>query len=162
MRKRFNMKKILLLCLILCLTFILSGCSFFADFVVINNSVDFIDVKYEINGSVPPKFAKSKDFNNSNGTEWREFSQDRYKIDEQKSIVEVKLAPNEALRVKSVDASRIKTNPYGELSIKTLKIVGKHGSIELNGTQVFESFEPKTLRWTLFGPDTGAYVIYYK
>jgi hypothetical protein len=48
------------------------------------------------------------------------------------------------------------------LSIKTLKIAGKNGSIELNGNQVFEHFEPKTLCWALFGPDTGAYVIYYK
>lgn len=162
MRKRFNTKKILLLCLVVCSTLILSGCSFSADFVVINNSADFIDVKYEINESLPPKFAKSEEFNNSNGTEWRELSQDRYKIDEQKRIVEVKLAPNEALRVESVDAYGIKTNPYGELSIKTLKIAGKNGSIELNGNQVFEHFEPKTLRWALFGPDTGAYVIYYK
>ncbi|HEX8638955.1 MAG TPA: hypothetical protein VF692_12880 [Pyrinomonadaceae bacterium] len=156
------MKKIFLLCLVVCSTLILSGCSFRADFVVINNSQDFIDVSYEINDSMPPKFANIEAFDNSNGTEWRELPQDRYKIDDQKRMVEVKLASNEALRIESVDAARIKTNPYSELSIQTLKITGKYGSVELKGNQVFENFEPKTLRWALFGPDTGAYVIYYK
>jgi hypothetical protein len=156
------MKKLFLLSLIIYSSLILSGCSFYADFVVMNNSKDVIQISYETSASLPPKFAKSEEFNNSNGTEWRELPQDRYKIDDEKRIVEVSLAPDEVLRIKSVDASRIKANPYSELNMKTLKIVGKNGSIELKDNQVFEHFEPKTLRWVLFGPDTGAYVLYYK
>lgn len=156
------MKKAFLLASILCWTLILSGCSFYADFVVINKSEDFVQVIYEATESLTPKYANLKEFDNSNGTQWREMSQDRYKIDNEKRIIEVNLAPNEVLLVRSVDASWVKTNPYEALRMKTLKVIGKEDSIELEGNQVFERFEPQKLRWVLFGPDIGAYVIDYK
>ena len=152
--------------LIFCSAIILSGCSFVADFVVINESEDFIEIVYETKNkpdykSIKPYLLDLKDFNN-NKKEWREFPQDRYKIDNEKAIVEVKLAPNEVLRFESVDASRIQEKPYEELNTNRIKISGKNGVINLEGNQVFDQSKPKTSGWVLFGPSVGTYAIYYK
>ena len=160
------LERLFLVILIACSILILSGCSFVADFVVVNNSGDFIEISYETKNkpgykSITPYLVNLNDFNN-NKKEWREIPQDQYKIDSEKPTVEIKLAPNEVLRFESVDASRIQLNPYEELNTKRIKISGKNGSITLEGNQVFEQLKPQTSRWILFGPETGTYAIFYK
>lgn len=159
------MKKTFLFTSIICSALILSGCQFFSEFVVVNNSEDFIEITYEaINpgySSLTPNFVTLEEFN-KNETKWRIIPKDKHKIDKEKGIVEVKLAPSEVLRIASVNAVRIQEKPYDELNLKNLKIVGKNGSIFLDGIKVFEGFKPVKKSWTVFTPSYPTYVIYYK
>jgi hypothetical protein len=159
-------KKNFLVNLTIFITVFLSACSFSADFVIVNNSGAFVEVSYETKHkptykSIKPYLVSLENFNSGN-KEWREVPEDRLKIDNEKPIVEVKVAPNEVLRFESVDAGRIKSDPYDELNTNRLTITGKNGSIILEGNQVFEQLEPQSSRWILFGPDTGTYAIHYK
>lgn len=159
------MKRAILFVLIIGSTLILSACSFIADIVIVNNGEDIIEISYEAKRanyrSLTPYLAGVKEFD-VNGTKWSEFPQDRYEIDQEKGTVKVRLAPQEVLRIESVDAGRIENNSYEELNLEKLKIEGKASSLEVKGKQVFEQFKPQHKGWVLFGPEYSSYVLYFK
>ena len=158
------MKRLILFSLVICLTSILAGCSFYADVVIVNNSNDFLQISYQTKtpnyGGLAPRFAPLSEFN-VNRTEWRELSEDRYRIDKESGTLEVKLAPNEALKIQSVDAGRAENNLDEALNLKSLEITAEKGSIILKGNQVYQQFKPEHKGWVLFGPKYSAYVLYY-
>ena len=96
------MKRLFLLAIVLCSTLILSGCEAFSDFVIINQSDDFIEVVYELKTgrkSITPNYTTLKEFND-NKFHWQIIPDDRQKFEN--GAVKVTLAPNEVLRIESV------------------------------------------------------------
>jgi len=158
------MKRLILFALVICLTAVMAGCSFFADVVIVNNSDDFLQISYQTktpdDGGLTPRFVSLSEFS-VNRTEWRELSEERYKVDKERGTVEVKLAPNEALKIEHIDASRAQQNLNEEINIKSLKIASEKGTIILEGNQVYPQFKPEHEGWVLFGPKYSSYVLYY-
>ena len=158
------MKRLILFGLVICLTAILSGCSYSADVVIVNNSDHFIQIRYEAKKtdywSLTPFFVPLAEFSISR-TDWRVLSVERYKIDKEKGIVEVSLAPREALRIDAVNAGRAQQNLDEELNLKSLKITAEKGSMTLEGNQIYRQFKPEHKGWVLFGPSYSSYVLYY-
>jgi hypothetical protein len=158
------MKRLILFSVVMCLTSILAGCSFLADVVIVNNSNDFLQISYQAKtpnyGELTPRFAPLSEFS-VNRTEWRELSEERYKIDNETGTVEVRLAPHEALNIKSIDAGRAEDNPDKALNLKSLQIASEKGSIILEGDQIYRQFKPEHRGLVLFGPRYSTYVLYY-
>jgi hypothetical protein len=158
------MKQLILILVIVLNVFLLSSCQIYSDFVIVNTSKDFIEVKYELKNvnykSGVPYFTSLEKFSKDK-YEWQEGSKEQYKIDKENGTVEVRLAPNEVLKVESVDVFWIHEKPYEYFNIKNLNITGKNGSIKIEGNQVFEQFQPEYKGWSLFG-NYPNYVIYYK
>ncbi len=159
------MRRIALIFPVCFLTFVLSGCSYFSRFVVVNDSSESITIKYEaVNPnyrSLTPYFTTLKEFN-SNEAGWQQMFQDDYKINIEKGLVEVKLASDLVLKISSVDAVRIQENPYEELNIKKLEIKSTDGLLKLEGKQIFNSFKPEQKGWSFIQPSYPTYVLYYK
>lgn len=155
------MKKLILIGLIGCLTVILSGCSYLVDFVIVNNSDDFIEIVCDGYVEFPLKIVTAEEFDKNNIKEWREIPPDRYKISDETKSTKIRVAANEALRITRMSNDK-EENLRKRFDVRRLKISGKNGLIELEGGQVFEGFEPKKQRWVIFGPDATAYTIHYK
>ncbi len=159
------MKKIILIGWIICSTIILSACSIKNSFVIINSSDDFIEIYYEQKDlsywiDIPASQSSEEFYNDER--KWREISQERYKIEYEKGIVEIKLAPNEVLRVKNVEISTKKDVLDKELNIRRLKIAGKNGSLLLEGDQVLEQFISKQPKNSWFGSHIQLDAIIYR
>ena len=158
------MKRLFLSAIILCSTLILSGCQFFSEFVILNNSDDFIEVVYEAKKpdwkSLTPLYTTLKEFKDKKEN-WRIVPDDRQQLIE-KGIIKIKLASNEVLRIESVDATRFEENPEEEFNTKSLRITGKNASINLEGKQVLEAFKPEYRSWSLITPTYPTYIFDYK
>ncbi len=156
------MKKSILLILILCSTLFLTGCQFFSDFVIVNNSGDFIEVVYEAKEpgrkSMTPIYTTLNEFNDKKEN-WRIIPEDRQKFEN--GAVKVRLAPNEVLQIESVDAPRFEENREKEFNTKSLRIIGKANSINLEGRQVLEAFKPVERSWSLIMPSYPTYILDY-
>jgi hypothetical protein len=160
------MKKFTLLSLILSLSIFLSGCSYRVSFIIENLSHSSIVVKYEAkkpNWNDLTPYVKNLNEINNREKSWEKPTEDKYKFDKEKGFVEVTIEPNQALQVTSVDPFWTYHEPYGDhFNIKMLSIFGQNGSIQIEGNQVFEIFEPQKVKFNLFGPGVSGYIFRYK
>ena len=164
---RILILKLLLLSLVVCSSLFLTGCSTSVSFIVENLSRDIITIKYETKNpnwsSLTPYISDLNSKNSNKGEEWRKAATEDFKIDKEKGMVEVNLRPNQGLRVASEDPYYISKDPYGDhFNLKNLSIVGKNGSIKLEGNQVFEMFQPESKGWSFILPNYPNYVLRYK
>lgn len=154
-------KKLILFGLFLYSTLFLSGCQLLSDFVIVNDSSDYIEIIYEVKDpgykSLTPLYITSKEFNN-NEDNWQTVPQERYETVDT-GTVKVKLAPNEVLRIEYVNVNRFEKNPDKEFNTKSLRITDKNSSIYLEGKQVLEQFKPEDRSWALISSPT--YVFRY-
>jgi hypothetical protein len=158
------MRKFVLLFIVICSSLFLTGCSFRVLFIVENLSHGNIIVKYQ-----PKKFYRSnlvpnvKTLSESNKENyWEELAQDKFKVDEENGNIEITLAPNQILQIAQADPFWIYHNPYGEyFNIKSLSIVGKNGSVTVEGNQTFELFRPEEKGWSIL-PNYPNYIFSYR
>ena len=88
---------------------LLTSCSYFTDFVIINESSQTIQIRYKVKKSTAgplavsgiPATIKASQLSTHGGQEWRELATDQYKLLQEgnNEIVVVDIGPNEALRL---------------------------------------------------------------
>lgn len=132
------------------------------NFVIVNDSGNFVEVIIEGHRDSIPKIMPAKDFDDGDEKEWQDVPQDRYEFDNENKLLKIKIAANEALRIEQMTDRENKEQYREFLNIDRIKIEGENGSVELKGDQVLDNFEAKKRSWVLFGPDTAAYVLRYK
>ncbi len=144
----------------------LCSCSYRVSFIIENRSNSNIAIKYQTKnlyyGDLVPRVKSLNDINNREIL-WEILSEEKYKIDKEKGIVELNLSPNQGFELTTADPFWTHHEPYGDhFNIKTLSISGENGSIEIKGNQVFEIFEAQKVRFNFFGPNVGGYILRYK
>jgi len=156
------MKRLIFTLFIISSTLLLSSCSIFCDFVVINNSNNFLDIQYERKSNELGKGLQYLylDDLKKGKNEWKELPQDRFEFDQKNSTIKVRLAPNEVFRVEGMDVFYVNKQPDEHFGLKSLSLVGRSGSIKYEGNQVFENFKPEG--WDWFTRNATIYTITYK
>ena len=98
------------LILILLLTSTLTACSYFTDFVVVNESDHPIDVGYRYKHFpgdkpfelyVPPSKIAAQRLSSKGGNEWQQLTPSDYQLDRENRTVLVRVMPREAIRIYS-------------------------------------------------------------
>lgn len=145
-----NFKRIVLLSGILCSTLILSGCSYFAEFVVANYSENEAVVYFEfgkpgdnIPGNPQAMYTSVSDVSDRE-VNWSELS-DRVEWGSTCCSVRARLLPGEALLLTRVDLREV-GGQFGS-GMKTLSIFRNDGSVTYSGAEVFRSFTPENYSW---------------
>jgi len=136
------MQRIALLALLLG-TSLLTACSFFTDFIVINDSQQPIELTYRFKfaGMITnPATAPRSQVSTRRPEHWQELSADRYDVDRVSRTVKLRLMPAEALRVESLSNYSSHDGHAGALSIDELTVRGTNGEIVLRGDQVRLNF----------------------
>ncbi len=130
--------------------FLLTGCSSFTDFVVINESADPIEVKYKVRKSTAgplvasglPAAIEASRLSTSGGTEWQQLNPGQFQLAEEPEVdvVLVRLASKQVLRLTSM---RTETVMYGSgqgLPITEIVISGRSGKLEFSGDRARTGF----------------------
>ncbi len=154
------MKRVILLCSILCSTLILSGCSYSYNFFVVNDSGDVLEIEFKWNNdlySVPYKFKFEKI--NTVTVEKLEainsFTKEEIEAAERTNTFRVSLEPKQALRIHSIsnrENKKFDVEVDETFRINSLNLKGKKGSVELTGDQI----------WFQFRKSAEGYFIVYK
>ena len=110
-------------------------------------------------GGIDPKVVRGNA--NEDGTEYIPFPKDRISIDEEKLVVELKILPNENVRLYYVN-DRLDDDYEEDFNLKTLRIASAHGSTEFEGRHVFKNFRPIKQSWYSFGPEIIGFVYEYR
>jgi hypothetical protein len=146
-----NFKRIVLVSGILGSTLILFGCSYFAEFVVINNSANEVVVYFEFGRpgeripGFPQAMYKSVSDVSDQDARWSEFP-DRVEWGSTCCSVKARLLPGEALLLTRVDIREVRGHQFGS-GIKNLTIFRADGSVTYSGADVFRSFTPENYSW---------------
>ena len=132
----------------MCLSVILSGCSYSYDFIVANDSGEVLEVDLKWNKelySSPYKFKFEKI--SVNAVEKLEavggFTKEENDAAEQINTLHVSLEPKQALRIHKVtnrDNKKFDVEVDNTFQINFLSLKGKSGTIELTGSQVWFQF----------------------
>jgi len=129
--------------LIILLAFVslFTACSFRVQFIVVNDSDQPIEVRYQVDEypdhpiqQVGYPAIRSPDY------EWRRLDDGEFKVDFETGTITVCVRPKEALLVRSKDASWVEDGVPPDLSIKEIDITGAYGEITLRGRQVSSAF----------------------
>ncbi|HEY7181021.1 MAG TPA: hypothetical protein VIC84_06365, partial [Blastocatellia bacterium] len=131
-----------------------AACSYISDFVVINSSESPVEINYRVkeppNGppkiDVVPATKLASQLKSNEKNKWRDLAADRYKIDQENRTVMVKLLPQEALFLTSMqhyigpdDPSDLNWFPVEKLSIS-----GSVGSLKFSGKQLLRAFSEQS------------------
>lgn len=144
------MRRILLTGIILAAALLLSGCSYSADFVIVNKTGMILEVQYrtvkEGISTIRAQVKTLEEFKNADGS-WHDLPADRLSIDDNVRSADIRLNPGEALLLVSQDIRDIKDEPKLKSSIESLTIKNEKGSVTYEGDQVFGKFEPGRYAW---------------
>jgi hypothetical protein len=138
-----NMKRRILLTMLLASVLLLSACSYGYDFVVVNKSDVVIEVQYKLKRHTPETPGKFVDINppaklsvsefKKSKPAWRELAKEQYNFDNATGTFTVSVAPEEVLLVEYVYNYRGDENQF---DLENIRITGAKGSINLEGKQV--------------------------
>lgn len=149
------MRFFLLLCL-LAGVFVLSSCSFFREFAVVNETNERIQVRYVQTKPNHPEYpseliekpkVKLVSELNDRDIDWRLLPETRYTFAYETRTVVLTLEPKEAVRVAVVSNSDcVEDDPgRGGFYIEEINVIGPSGAIRATGEQARSSFvEDKT------------------
>ena len=144
------MRRIILTGIILAAALLLSGCSYSADFVIVNKTGMVLDIQYRTANegiyTVRLQVKTLEEFEKADGS-WHSFPTDRLSTGENFSSGDVRLNPGEALLLLSKDIRDIKDEPKFKSSIESLTIKNDNGSVRYEGEQIFGQFEPGRYAW---------------
>lgn len=140
-----------LVCILIILTLVLSGCSYTTDFVVVNETEYAIQVIYKIKQvpkgpptlEIEPIVVPAANVETRDKSKWNKLTQDRYSIDQINRTVTVTLFPHEALWITSMfhyigddDPNDVENFPIQELSV-----IGVDGEMKFTGDKARKAFE---------------------
>lgn len=156
--------KTLWILLIVFSTALLAGCSYRAQFILVNESGKPINVTYQLQNTnnliVFPMLGIStvKQFQKHNN--YDPLPQDRITIDTTNLIYRVELKDQEILFLTMVDIRDINDEPVFKAGLSEISIKGENGSANYSGDQIFSQFVPS---WRgIFPSAPMLYTITYK
>lgn len=159
------MKRLILGLLLLCYLAVLTGCSFWADFVLVNNSGETLKVRYKLHETeaMPLVFpmlsvATIEQFEESNT--FNRLPNDRFEVDAEKRSYSVTLNDQEVLFLTRTDIRDIDDEPVFKSGMSELSIESQTGLVSFSGDQVFPQFVPQ--RKALFPTVPTLYTITFK
>jgi hypothetical protein len=130
-----------------------TGCSYFAEFVIVNSSEKLLTVKYHVQPTetyvtiaVKAKIMTVEEFGDSTRV-WREVPEHRITISPDFRSAKVILNPGEILLLVSNDIRDIKNEPLYKSGIRSLSVESSSGTIKYEGDQVFRQFVPSRTAW---------------
>jgi hypothetical protein len=127
----------------------LSGCSYKTNFVIVNESGQLIEVRYQVKDHpgpfyppVPPASMSAGDLSSKANNNWSELPASRLQIDEAQRTVTVLVKPNEALLVASMHNYFGHDNEWDarEFPIQEINVLGSKGKMSVVGDQTRRSF----------------------
>jgi hypothetical protein len=148
---RIDMRKLFLFIITVCLSFLLSACQVYQNFVVINSSENEIEIEYTLRktGLPPeeslflPQRTSLENWNSRFGKkDWEEMSNDRFRYEAIERKFFVKLNPKEVVLIEqedSFDMDKQKEKSFDLIDLR-IKDNGKELYFE-NGRRLFEEFE---------------------
>lgn len=165
MRDRFKRKfgRVVLLSGTLGATLILSGCSYFADFVLINKSTNSVVIEYFMKPTDAIRHPRVKarlaslHQHQTNPREFNAFPEERLWVSDNGLSARVKLLPDEVLFLAAHDIRNIADEPVLKSGIAKLSILSGSGSATFEGDQVFKQFVPG--RRGIFPSAPGIYTL---
>lgn len=142
----------LILALLIAYLPLLSACSYSTDFVVVNESTQPIEIRYQVKKSPAgplaisgiPATIEAFQLSPHGGQAWKELTADQYKVLEEDSneTVAVRIAPHEAVRLTRLLEYGGHADP-GEANhfpIEKIDIKGATGELKLEGQSARTSF----------------------
>lgn len=133
---------------ILVSTLALSGCSYFAEFVLVNKSSKALVIEYFMKPTdaiVFPHVKARLASLHQHEANWREFNafpEERLWVSANRQSARVKLLPEEVLFLASHDIRDVANEPIFKSGIAKLSISSDSGSLTYEGDQVFKQFVP--------------------
>src|SRR5262245_6005456 len=127
---------------------ILSSCSYSTDFVIVNESVTQIVVRYRVKNhpgpfSPPgPPSIRAADSSSRANNPWSKLTSDRLQLDEAHRTVTVTVSPHEALLIANMHHYVSHDNEWDakEFPIEEINVSGSHGELTVSGDQARRSF----------------------
>lgn len=136
----------------LLVAFFLTACSFGYDVVVVNDSDEFIEVRYQINekgGFSEPSVKSVEDWATQKSVRrfwteeksWRNLPETEYETDFEARERTIRIAPRQIVRIESGNYNQV-SEESGELTgIAELKVVSADGEISYKGKLLLRQFE---------------------
>lgn len=144
---------------------ILTGCSYSARFVLVNESREDVSVNYCLQQTevlLPIPIVRVGTIDQlKQGAQELEATRERFTIVEEPLSYGVTVKPGEVLYMTSVDIRDIKDEPVLKAGVSKLVIKNASGSASYEGDQVFPQFVPGRPSW-FFGDAYLLYTITYK
>jgi hypothetical protein len=130
---------------------LLTACSYFTDFVVVNASEQTIEVRYKVTKSTAgpltisgvPAIIDASQLDTHGGQQWKELPQSQYRLtqDSNTATVTVDLTPNQALRITKLRDYGGHEDPWPNIfAIEEIDITGAGGEMKLVGEKARTSF----------------------
>jgi hypothetical protein len=160
---RTILRRCLLVSTILVSTLVLSGCSYFANFVLVNRSSNAIVVEYYMRPTDVIRYPEVKarlaslHQHEANPREFNAFPDERLWVSGDRLAARVKLLPDEVLFLAEHEISKIHNEPVLKSGIVKLSIFRESGSSTFEGDQVFSQFVPG--RSGIFPQAPGIYTL---
>ena len=160
----FSMQRVTVAFFLLIGTALLAGCSYRAQFILVNESGKSIKVTYQLHNTdnlfVFPMLGIStvKQFQEHNN--YDALPQDRITIDTGNLIYRVELKDQEILFLTMVDIRDIDQEPVFKSGLNEISIKSDTGSVSYSGDQIFSQFVPS--RSGIFPGAPLLYAITYK
>lgn len=132
---------------------LLSGCSYHADFVLVNASEKVLIVQYSVQTTKAIPFVQvkgrlaSREQHEANDREFNAFPEDRISISPNRKSARVQLNPGEVLFLTELDIRDIADEPLLKSGIRHISIRSDSGSLTYEGDRVFRQFEPSRSRF---------------
>ena len=145
---RTILTRFLMVSAILVGTLALSGCSYFAEFVLVNKSSKTLVVEYFMKTTdaiVFPHVKARLASLHQHEANWREFNafpEERLWVSANRQSARVTLLPDEVLFLASHDIREVANEPVLKSGIAKLSISSDSGSSTYEGDQVFKQFVP--------------------
>lgn len=143
--------RIFLIVIVVLMTIPLSGCSYYADFLLVNKTDTVLRVQWRLSAqdmyTVTAKVKTLQEFENDENTSWQDLPSERVVIGENFRSASVQLNPGEILLLVSKNIRDIKDEPKLKSSMKSLTIENENGSTRYEGDQIFEKFRPGRYAW---------------
>lgn len=144
--------------LLLTTLLLFSACSFGYEFVIVNASDSWLEVRYTVKPSgMPPNdrnhlpmMLNTEELEKSEH-KWKDVPIEQSHIEYKSGEIMVKLAPNQALRVADITNYPGHDSEYTDLyfHITNLSLVGARGSVCLEGRQALTQFKKDDGRYTI-------------
>lgn len=158
------MQKISISVFVIIFVVLLSGCSYRAQFLLINRSGKEITVRYRIHNTEKmmafPMLGIATLMQFEDDNTYNPLPADRFTVDREKLEYTVGLNDQEVLFLTMADIRDIHDEPVFKSGISELSIKSDSGEVSFSGDKVFSQFEPG--RRGLFPADPLLYKITYK
>ena len=158
-------KRSLRLVSILAATVLIAGCSYRADFVLVNDTEEVLTVQFFVEKTTLFRFPVTNgglatiEQHEADFRDYDPIPEDRVSISSDRRFATVLLMPKEVLLLVSRDIRDISDEPVLKSGISRLSIRSSRGVVKFEGDQIFKQFEPS--KWAWFPDSPLLYTLRY-